>query len=236
MLGRIAPCFQMRPDTSERRRALSAAQAGQRVAVCTGVAIGILLATTGCQTPPAATGPTEMLIRIPDREAFLDATLTLLRRYDLPPQYVDRAGGKIITERATSGQWFEFWRVDSQGPYQLLESSLHTMGRVVTVTIEPAESSAGSQTQPTEPASQPSADTYRLAVQVDKARYSAPERQVTTASGALSIYSERIPTAEGLRRARTARAHWVPLGRDPLLEAYLLARLADAMPDVQPLQ
>jgi hypothetical protein len=69
-------------------------------------------------------------------------------------------------------------------------------------------------------------------VQVDKLRYSAPERQVTTGSGALAISSEKTPDVEGLRGPRSHRAEWVPLGRDPLLEAFLLQRIAGARPDV----
>lgn len=171
-----------------------------------------------------------MVLHISDREAFMDASLTLLRQYDLPPDRVDRERGLIVTRRATSGQWFEFWRVDSQGAYQAFESSLHTIARIVTVTLDPlTPAGAASETQP----ATAHADRYRLTVRVDKSRYSAPERQVTTASGALAIYSERIPTTEGLRRGESPRAHWVPLGRDTLLEAYLLAKFADATPEIE---
>jgi hypothetical protein len=67
---------------------------------------------------------------------------------------------------------------------------------------------------------------YRVSVAVNKSRYAAPDRQVTTASGALAIYNERLPTNEGLRNARSRLSHWVPLGRDALLEADLLDRIA----------
>ena len=177
-----------------------------------------LTLVTGCQAPAAPTAPTETVLRIPDRDAFLDTSLSVLRRYDLPPKYVDRASGRVVTERTTGGQWFELWRADSRGAYQALESSLHTVGRIATISVEPLDS----------------AEQCRVSVRVDKERYSAPERQITTASGALRIYSERVPTNEGLRRAASARAHWVPLGRDALLESFLLARLTDAVSDAQP--
>jgi len=208
-----------------------------------------------------------MVLRIPDRDAFIEASLTLLRSCDLQPQRVDWVGGQIVTHRTTSAQWFEFWRIDAQGPYQTLESSLHTIGRVVTITIEsvppedraaeriesgPAETPTTVSSEPmpeevvgpvsseqeqesVEPApSQPAgSDLFRVTVRVDKYRYNAPHRQITTASGALAIYSERIPTTEGLRKAETPGAVWVPLGRDGLLEAYLQAKLADILPDVE---
>lgn len=186
-----------------------------------GLTIGLLL--IGCQAPPAPTGPTSMVMRIPDRDAFIDASLSLLRRYELPPARVDRTRGEIVSRRTTSAQWFEFWRVDSQGAYQAFESSLHTIGRVVKIQVAPVEADES----PIVAETQPTPREYRVTVEVDKFRYSAPERQVTTASGALAIYSERVPTTEGLRRARGKGDRWIPLGRDPLLEAYLLARLAE---------
>lgn len=65
---------------------------------------------------------------------------------------------------------------------------------------------------------------YIVTIEVQKERYSAPERQVTTASGALSIYNERLPTTDGLRKARTPGESWVPQGRDAELERWLLER------------
>jgi hypothetical protein len=183
--------------------------------------VALLFGLGGCHTPPQATGPTDMVLRIPDREAFLDAALTVLREQDLPPERVDWERGVAVSRPTTSGQWFEFWRGDSRGGYQLFESSIHTMRRVATVRIEPVTAEGTS-------------DEYRLSIQVDKGRYSAPERQVTTASGALAIYNERLPTTEGLRGAESRGAHWVPLGRDVLLEAYLLDKIAARLPEVEP--
>jgi hypothetical protein len=172
------------------------------------------LFVVGCQAPPP-NGPTEMVLRIPDRDGFIDATLTLLRERDFPLERVDRKNGVAVTRPSTGKQWFEFWRPDSIGGYQLFESSIHTIRRIVTVHLAPAD--------PENPD-----EDYRVSVQVDKERYSAPERQVTTASGALAIYSERLPTTEGLLASRIEGEHWVPLGRDPLFEAYLLEQIAGA--------
>lgn len=179
------------------------------------------LFVAGCQAPPAPDGPTQMALRIPDRDAFLETAMTLLRERDFPPQRVDRDQGVVVTRPATGQQWFEFWRQDSRGAHQLFESSLHTIRRIVTVRLHPVDA----ESPP---------DTYRVSVRVDKERYSAPERQVTTASGALAIYSERLPTTEGLIAAKTEGEHWVPLGRDLPLEQYLVDKIAGALPEVTP--
>ena len=167
----------------------------------------------GCHAPPAANGPTTVQLRIADRDVFIDDTLTLLRELDYPPQRVDREAGLIVTRPTTRAQWFEPWRQDSRGGYQLLESSLHTVRGIVTLQLTSATPPDNS-------------DDYELDVRVDKQRFSAPERQITTASGALSIYSGRVPTAAGQRGPRSEGAHWVPLGRDVLFEQYLIGRFA----------
>ncbi len=174
----------------------------------------IFVGPFGCQAPLQPNGPTQMTLRVTDKEALIDETLTLLRELDFPPDRVDRVSGTITAGPSTGRQWFEIWRRDVLGGYQMLESSLHTIRREVGVTIEPLSAESGS-------------DEYRLSVEVNKYRYSAPDRQITTASGALAIYSEQLPTTEGLRNALSAAHEWVPLGRDGLLEQALLTRIAE---------
>lgn len=182
----------------------------------------------GCQAPPKPNGPTERIVRVSDRDGFIDSMLTVLREHDFQPREVERDAGLALAGPSTSGQWFEFWRNDVRDGYQLFEASIHTIRRSVTVNLVPvSDDDTGAMADQTS-----QADRYRLTVRVDKERYSAPERQVTTASGALGIYSERLPTKEGLRGARSRGEHWVPLGRDVLLERYLLERFAPAPPAV----
>lgn len=184
----------------------------------------------GCRAPAPPTGPTTAVVHVADYDAFVDSTLSVLRRYDFPPERVDRLHGQIVSTPTTGGQWFEWWREDSRGGYQLLESSLHTIRRVVTVDIEPLDTPADAA--PTTSAPETDVATpgaYRVRVQVDKSRYSAPERQITTTSGALRIYSAAVPTAEGRRAPR--RPLWTPLGRDALLEEWLLTKITGSTPE-----
>ena len=234
---------------------------------------GALLAITGCQAPAAPTGPTEMVMQLASYQRFLDDSITLLRQNDFPPDFVDRTHGLIVTQPATTGQWFEIWRADSRGAYQTLESNLHTMRRVIRVAVEPVESetmrpiaefdaqasatgtparsaeangkNAESEARVSEPGDassrpvlppDPNADAslpleppnvsgrFRVRVLVEKSRLTQPERQVTTASGAMGMYSLRTPTAEGERHKRDQ--HWVPEGRDGELEAWVLEQLS----------
>lgn len=201
-----------------------------------GIALLGLASLAGCAAPPAPKGPTSVILHIPDRDAFLDETLSMLRLYDFPPDTFDRERGLIVTRPATSAQWFEFWRADARGGYNFLESSLHTMRRIVTVEFDalPPDEVATSLPSDSQPAT-PS-DAYRVTVTVMKERLSQPERQVTTTSGALGIYHPRMPTQAGLRGARVARDQWVPLGRDPLLEEYFIKRLLELEPPFMAVQ
>ncbi|MBN2447877.1 MAG: hypothetical protein JXO22_14185 [Phycisphaerae bacterium] len=222
----------------------------------------IVLFGVGCHRPAQPMSATQAVVDVSDYDLYVDATLTALRECDFAPRRVDRQLGRIQAGPTTGAQWFEFWRGDSQGAYQVLESSLHTIQREVTVTItptdEPLESGPAEPTAPpastememmtpvdeippapAEPESEPEqsmpiSGRFLVSVQVDKYRESAPERQVTTASGALAIYSERLPTTEGLRAARGGGFQRVPLGRDALLETYLLSKIINVMPETPP--
>ena len=46
------------------------------------------------------------------------------------------------------------------------------------------------------------------------------------------MYSPGVPTTEGLRGPGSRKVQWVPLGRDPLLEAFLLDKLMQASPEL----
>ncbi|RMF71484.1 MAG: hypothetical protein D6744_17890 [Planctomycetota bacterium] len=188
--------------------------AGMRSVAVIFFATAVAFSVVGCAAPPRATGPTRAVVRVSDRDAFIDGIMTVLREHDFPPDELDRRGGLLVTAPSTSGQWFEIWRRDVHGAYQLLESSIHTMRRTVTVRLHPVPSEAES--------------AYELDVSVRKERLSAPERQITTASGALAIYSERVPTMAGLRGPAAGRVRWIDLGRDVLLERYLLDRFSEA--------
>ncbi|MBL8880663.1 MAG: hypothetical protein JNG88_16240 [Phycisphaerales bacterium] len=189
----------------------------------------------GCQRPAIPIEPTSASTRVADYEAFVDRTLTLLRERDFTPQTVDRQRGLIVTRPTVCRQWYEIWRDDPQDAYHVIESSLHTVRSIVTIRIERGSAvesfetalspAKGGSAPSGEASSQPSGEEIAVSVEVEKSRFSTPERQVTTASGAIAIYSERIPTAEGLRKSNVALSHWVSLGRDGDYERHLLAAI-----------
>lgn len=209
----------------------------------------VLIGAIGCQAPQAPVGPTACVIHAADYESLFSQTLTRLRGVEWRMKQVDRERGIIETLPATSGHFPEWWRVDSPGAYNYLESSLHTIRRAVTVRIERVDAAAGETSHgggasDADDATPPGGDAavaeataravesplpgtgrYRVEVEVRKERFSTPERQVTTASGTLGLFSEKTPTIYGYFRARPGDVRWIALGRDEVLERNLLDHL-----------
>jgi hypothetical protein len=110
------------------------------------------------------------------------------------------------------------------------------MRRRVTIEVETPPPDRVTTTLPAD--TQPAIEEalLQVTVRVDKERLSAPERQVTTVSGALGIFNPRIPTEQGQRGLRVVGGHWVPLGRDPVFEAFLAERLRELPAALPPAQ
>jgi len=115
--------------------------------------------------------------------------------------------GLIETEPLTGSSWFEFWRKDTIGRVQVAESSLHTIRRRATVSVSAQD--GGSQ----------------VAVRVIKERLCAPGS--TPGSLGASFNSYETEDTELMRRDALAETEyqWVEMGRDELLEQYILERI-----------
>ena len=172
-------------------------------------------ALTGCQAPGKPEGPTIAGVRAENFEALWGRCVRTLRKHHFAPDRQDRRLGILTSHPTVSMQFFEPWRRDAPGLYQFAEANLSTIRRIVEIRIEVADRSS---------------DAYQVAVQVDKYRYSAPERQVTTASGALQIFGERLPTTTGERLPHEGSVHWAKLGRDERLELSLLGQIIEHFP------
>ncbi len=177
----------------------------------TAVLLGLLWAApAACQKPVPPAEPTAGVIGgETDLDALWDRTLVILRRHGFEPDRQDRAMGVITTLPTTSMQWHEPWRQDVADGYSLLDSSLHTTQRLVTVRFVKTEE-------------------WSMDVQVDVQRLSTPETQISTASSVLHGLSGRLPTVEGelFGSGRGAPPReWVQLRRDGMMEERLLHQI-----------
>lgn len=164
----------------------------------------------GCAAPPAPTEPTIARVTAEGPEGYdrlWDSATEALRRSYFRIDRRDRIEGVITTLPETSAQFFEFWRPQSDTAYHWAESNLHTIALAAKVNVKPAEDP----------------DTYDLAVQVERLRYSLEERQVDNPAAAMRLFSGETPTVSGRMERPSETFQWIPVGRDQPMEEKLLA-------------
>jgi hypothetical protein len=118
-----------------------------------------------------------------------------------------KSKGHIETQPVTGASWFEFWRKDTIGRMQVAESSLHTIRRRATVSISPKD--GGSQ----------------VFVQVIKERASAPGSGPTSFGRTFGVHDVEEDSLMRYDPLEERGVEWVRMGRDPLLEQYILERI-----------
>ncbi|MBX3396050.1 MAG: hypothetical protein KF841_11850 [Phycisphaerae bacterium] len=171
------------------------------------VAVQLTMLVAGCQQPAQPEGPTaSRLADDEDLEQLWQTSLAVLQKMDFRPDRQDRAIGVITTSPTTSMQWYEPWRQDVATGYALLEASIHSIQRVVTVRFVKG-------------------DSWSMQVQVDVFRLSRPSAQITTASSVLHGFSGVLPTTEANVADSPVSEHWVHVGRDGPLEERILNRI-----------
>jgi len=178
--------------------------------------IGLVLVGSGCQHPREPIQPSSrtLVINKSQIDIVWDETLDVLREHYFVPDRQDRRAGLIVSYPTVSKQWFEFWRDDAQGCYQVAESSLHNIRRSVEVKFVPAK------------------DRYEIRMTVYIQRKSQPQRQITTSSGAFQIFRDNAPLyISGQSADRNEIVEWVNVGEDVRLANYLLGRLERRLPE-----
>jgi len=115
--------------------------------------------------------------------------------------------GLIETEPLTGASWFEFWRKDTIGRVQVAEASLHTIRRRAIVSVSPEGSGS------------------KVAVRVVKERKCAPGSTPSSLGESFNVYETE--DTELMRQDALAETEyqWVEMGRDELLEQYILERI-----------
>jgi len=176
----------------------------------------LCLAAAGCvkytQPPPQAVALTE-----PRRnfEAVWRASETVLRRHNFQLDRQDRRAGVITTFPLVGRYFLEFWRSDAVAPRDVLEGTVQSVFRTVTVTIRP---------EPDDP------QRYTATTQVQVWRSDKQPPQVTSASQVPNIAGVTRRPSE-LDRSRyqgniPSEQDMILIGRDEKLEARLDEQIA----------
>jgi len=182
-----------------------------------------LFVLPGCpvQYTAPATQPAGLSPAGRDFEAVWQASRQTLRRYHFELDSQNRRSGTITTAPLTGMHFFEVWRKDAARPVDFGESTIQTLYRIATVTI---------QTVP------PGSRTYQARVAVRLFRSSKPAPSVTSTSEAYALFNPRRGRRERaglLSEGGAGGAFLVPLGHDRALEAKLTADIAAAADELR---
>ena len=161
----------------------------------------------GCVRAPEARFPNPMPLPSSDAATVEKVAQRVLLEMHFDIVYPASKPGRIDTEHLTGANWFEFWRDDSVGNFQRVESSLHTIRREVHVVVTPAPTGC------------------QVSVKADKERLSAPGTSPAGISEAYDIFNPRKTSLARQDEFKETQYTWLPEGRDDALEQMLLERI-----------
>ena len=151
-----------------------------------------------------------------DRLETMDVAQKILGQMHFTISQMDTSKGTLATNPLPGAQFFEFWRKDAVNSKSLVESSLHTLRR--SVTLEFSEQGAGTLAR----------------CQVLTERLSVPNRQVaghSRAHGLLTESSQSRPTMQ-LSQSQKDQMAWLPLGYDPDLAQFILLHIETEITEI----
>ncbi len=138
-------------------------------------------------------------------QLVFQAANDVLRKHRFRLDQTDLRTGRITTYHVGSRHFFEFWRQDVATAYDAWEATLTSIRRRAAVEIRSAPAGAG----------------CRVAVTVEKQRFSTPERQVTNSAAAAHYLGRTLPTFATGKPLQPQDSYWIDLGRDPEMERIL---------------
>jgi hypothetical protein len=174
----------------------------------------LALAAGGCGESMRLDNP--LLLRGVNADVTENVARRALEDLRFEIEYPEASEGHIATRGLTGASWFEFWREDTLGTDQRIESSLHTTRRRVTMAITPV--AAGSE----------------IFVKVTKERLTAPNTGPESIGETYSLYGFQISKMYERDEIEPTRYKWIDVGRDDLLEQEILARLERRLQPLPP--
>jgi len=175
---------------------------------------GLLLAGCAEQQQYGAVKP--ICVDNIDKLQAMEVAEDILVKIHFTIEKADPENGFIRTRPLPGAQFFEFWRSDNVGADNWLESNLHSIRRVVELTMSEQEE-------------EPPQSGNRLCIncEVQKYRLSMPEHHVSSSARAYKMFSESNSALQNLRLNPEQKAGmaWIDLGKDSQLAAEILKRI-----------
>lgn len=175
------------------------------------------LADANLESSPA-TRPSDVEVHAATFDALWDAGDAVARSLLFKPELEDRRAGLYQTEPMLSAQWFEPWRRDVRTVGGVVQSSLATIRRTLSIQID-RDPSGGFVARP----------------HVLIERYSLSERRVTNSASYRSVFRARTRRTPGTGTPETDAglnlpdSFWYPVGNDPVLEQAVAEKMADRL-------
>ncbi|MBN1457497.1 MAG: hypothetical protein JW912_06575 [Sedimentisphaerales bacterium] len=141
-----------------------------------------------------------------DREQFMEiAEDALVRMYFVIEKY-DVNAGFIKTKPLRGAQFFEFWRKDNTSFKKGAESNIHSIQRIVQMTVDQGEQG------------------LCMKCNVKVQRLSIPEEEFLVMSRVQETFSEKSSSIQSLRvpEKKQSQMTWIDIGDDPVLETKIL--------------
>ena len=175
------------------------------------VVLGLFVLVSGCSSPATLPQPTEPAIY----QVKLSKTQTLhlarkvLLGYHFRIMKEDASAGILRTYPLSGAQFFEFWRRDGRGGFNALETNLHTVRRIVEITLR--EQAPGT--------------AFSCVVRFE--RLSVPGHGIESDSQAYRMLSDSSRSLQKLKLTayQQRNMEWIDLGLDWGLSEHIAAEI-----------
>lgn len=163
----------------------------------------------GPRLTSSAPATPSLFVATPNEELVWERSVDVLHDFQFEIARENRLGRTIETFPKVGSGLLEPWHHDSIGFENRLESTLQSIRRIVTLSLQPSENGQG----------------YVVSVAVYKEIEDLDGIAANSAGAA--TFSESTPLERDLDPVvgQSSPSRWVPLGRDPALEQAILERL-----------
>jgi len=177
------------------------------------ICINILL-SAGCGSKQHCETVKKLCFSKADKEQIMKTTEDVLSRMSFSIAKSDVESGYIKTRPLRGAQWFEFWRKDNVGAENSTEANLHTIRRIVELSINPEN------------------EEFCVNCNVKVQRLSMVDAEPKRASDEYEIFLGKS-TRLKQREFDSMQKSWIELGEDEKLSTKILRQIEQKIKNSQ---
>ena len=163
---------------------------------------------TGCTEKQMATPEPKCLSSVDTNSAMKSSELVLIGM-NFVIDKLDTNLHVMTTKPQSGSQFFELWRKDNVGGYNMAQSNLHSIQRTVELGFNEIQGQVC------------------IVCTVKRERLSIPEKQIDSAARAYSLYTTGNESMQNLtlNEEQEKKMEWIDVGRDSRLEKVILDKI-----------